>query len=198
MPGLTIIFKWLLNCVMQGHFEDICHFFCDAFHTSCYCKVLEKQASCHCDFFVLTLPRKPNDCYFQNTRARQGVLYGWTWLSQGRKSKVNCGFQKLWPFFPLAQEAVSCHAESRVNGYWSNTFQGLCMFIRGWSWEALQQPLPKPLSNTKTGGWDSAIAEKDNVGKRQNRSKASGRWDRADILASNQEPPFIMAFFPEP
>lgn len=92
-----------------------------------------------------------------------------------KKGKVNIlWLSAVMLFFLVAQEAVSCHVENRVNGQRSYTLQGLYMFIRGCSWKVLQQLLPKLLSSTTAVGWDSAIAEKGNVGKRQKGSEESG------------------------
>lgn len=116
-----------------------------------------------------------------------------------KKGKVNTLW--LWAVtlsFATAQEAVSCRAESGVNGQWSNALQGLYTFIRHCSWKVLQLLLLKLLSRTTAVAWDSAVAEKGDVGKRWNGSEESGKWDTADILACNQEPPFIMAFPPPP
>lgn len=70
----TIIFKWLLNCIIRSFFKEICHSFCEAFHDFYSSGVFEKQGSCHCGFFVLTLQRNVNDCNFHHTRSWKRAL----------------------------------------------------------------------------------------------------------------------------
>lgn len=65
----TIIFKWLSNCIIRRYFKEICHAFCEASHDFYYSGGFEKRGCCLCGFFVLTLPRKGNDCHFHNTRS---------------------------------------------------------------------------------------------------------------------------------
>lgn len=53
--------------------------------------------------------------------------------------------------------------------------QGVYTFIRHRSWKVLQLPLLRLLSKTTAVGWDSAVAEKGDVGKRWNGSEESGK-----------------------
>lgn len=82
--------------------------------------------------------------------------------------------------------AVSCHVKSTVNRQYGDAFQGLDTLIKCWSCEVLQQPWPKPLSNIKTAGWNSAAFEKGKIGKRgsEEGKKAEVNLDRRSDLSS--------------